>query len=82
MTCGEAPYLVSRYNVVTGESISVSDRIGLIDRKLRVVSENCDDPKEWFDGAVMSYKSTYGFVDTRKINIFVVKQLNQNKNES
>ena len=61
MTCGEAPYLVSRYNVVTGEEIPVSDRIGLIDRKLRVVSENCDDPKEWFNGAVMSYKSIYGF---------------------
>lgn len=61
MTCGEAPYLVSRYNVVTGETIPVSDRIGLIDRKLRVISENCDDPKDWFDNAVTAYKSTYGF---------------------
>lgn len=61
MTCGEAPYLFSRYNVVTGETIPVKDRIGLIDRKLRVVSENCDDPKEWFDSAVMAYKATYGF---------------------
>ena len=30
------------------------NEIGLIDRKQRVVSENCDDPKEWFNGAVMT----------------------------
>ena len=64
MTCGEAPYLVSRYNVVSGEEIPESDRIGLIDRKLRVVSENCDDPKEWFDGAVMAFKSTFTIIIT------------------
>lgn len=61
MTCGEGPYLVSRYNVVTGEPIPVLDRIGLLDRKLRVVSENCDDPKEWFKWTSESYKSIYGF---------------------
>ncbi|MEE3499435.1 MAG: restriction endonuclease subunit M, partial [Ruminococcus bromii] len=40
MTCGEAPYLVSRYDAITGEDIAVSDRIGLLDRKLRIVGEN------------------------------------------
>lgn len=61
ITCGEAPYLVSRYNVVTGEEIPVKDRIGLIDRKLRIVSENCDDEKSWFEWAVKAFKATYGF---------------------
>jgi hypothetical protein len=40
ITCGEAPYLVSRYDTTTGEFIPVSQRIGMLDRKLRVVSEN------------------------------------------
>ena len=40
MTCGEAPYLVSRYDATTGESIPLQERIGLLDRKLRVISEN------------------------------------------
>ena len=37
ITCGEAPYLVSRYDTVTGEEIEISRRIGLLDRKLRVL---------------------------------------------
>lgn len=61
MSCGEAPYLVSRYNVVTGEDIAVGDRIGLLDRKLRVVGENAADAKEWFRWAVEAYRSIYGF---------------------
>ena len=42
ITCGEAPYLVSRYDTTTGEIISVKDRIGALDRKLRVIGENTD----------------------------------------
>ena len=61
MACGEAPYLASRYNVVTGEDIAVGDRIGLLDRKLRVVGENTADAKDWFKWAVEAYKSIYGF---------------------
>lgn len=61
MACGEAPYLISRYNVVTGEDIAVGDRIGLLDRKLRVVGENCSDEKEWLKWACEAYKSIYGF---------------------
>lgn len=40
ITCGEAPYLVSRYDASTGEYIPLDRRIGLLDRKLRVVAEN------------------------------------------
>ena len=38
ITCGEAPYLVSRYDTVSGEPIALNNRIGLLDRKLRVIS--------------------------------------------
>lgn len=47
ISCGEAPYLVSRYDAVTGELIPIKNRIGLLDRKLRVVSENVNSEPEW-----------------------------------
>lgn len=33
ITCGEAPYLVSRYDAVSGEPLELKDRIGMLDRK-------------------------------------------------
>lgn len=61
ITCGEAPYLVSRYDATTGELIDVKDRVGILDRKLRIVNENTTDEKEWLKWAVRSYESTYGY---------------------
>ena len=61
ITCGEAPYLASRYDTVSGEFISIERRIGLLDRKLRVVSENCDNTSDWLEAAKDAYKSTYGY---------------------
>lgn len=62
LTCGEAPYLVSRYDTTTGELIhDLRQRIGLLDRKLRVVSENVHESKAWCDWAKKAYQSLYGF---------------------
>ncbi len=61
ISCGEAPYLVSRYDTTTGEFIKIEDRIGLLDRKLRVVNENLDSETEWLKAVETAYKSTYGF---------------------
>ncbi len=61
ITCGEAPYLVSRYDAVTGEVIEIKRRIGLLDRKLRVVSENIDDEQEWYFWVKRAFQSIYGF---------------------
>lgn len=61
ITCGEAPYLVSRYDTVTGEPIPVERRIGLLDRKLRVVGENTETTSEWLKAALSAYKSIYGY---------------------
>lgn len=61
MTCGEAPYLVSRYDATTGEPIPLQERIGLLDRKLRVVSENTETSSDWLDWAQIAYMHTYGF---------------------
>jgi hypothetical protein len=61
ITCGEAPYLVSRYDTTTGAFIKIEDRIGLLDRKLRVVNENLDAKNEWLAAVEIAYKNTYGF---------------------
>lgn len=59
--CGEAPYLVSRYDTVTGDEIPINERIGLLDRKLRIVNENVNDEQEWFFWAKRAYESIYGY---------------------
>ena len=61
ITCGEAPYIVSRYDATTGAVIPLSDRIGLLDRKLRVVSENTETSGEWLDATQIAYKSLYAY---------------------
>ncbi len=61
ITCGEAPYLVSRYDTVTGEPIPIECRIGLLDRKLRVVGENTETTGEWLKAAQSAYMSIYGY---------------------
>lgn len=61
ITCGEAPYLVSRYDAVSGEPIAVDRRIGLLDRKLRVVGENAADPGQWLRWAKVALQSTYAY---------------------
>ena len=61
ITCGEAPYLVSRYDSVTGESIELYRRIGLLDRKLRIVSENTDTEEDWLKWSQRAFESIYGF---------------------
>lgn len=61
ITCGEGPYLVSRYDTVTGEFIKVENRIGLLDRKFRVVNENSSSKEEWIEKAFIALKATYGY---------------------
>ena len=61
ITCGEAPYLVSRYDTVSGMPIELTERIGLLDRKLRVVSENTETTGEFLDWCQEAYKNIYGY---------------------
>ncbi len=58
---GEAPYLVSRYDTVTGQKIELNSRIGLLDRKMRVVNENVNDEVEWFKWTERAFQSIYGY---------------------
>ena len=61
ITCGEAPFIVSRYDAATGEEIPIPQRIGLLDRKLRVVNENAADEEEWLKWTLRAFQSVYGY---------------------
>jgi hypothetical protein len=61
ITCGEAPYIVSRYDTTTAEIIPVRERIGILDRKLRIVNENTDNEKDWIKWAMRAFQSVYGY---------------------
>lgn len=63
ISCGEAPYLVSRYDTTTGRIIPIEDRVGLLDRKLRIISENIDNGDEhtWIHWTIRAYQSIYGY---------------------
>ena len=61
ITCGEAPYIVSRYDTSMGEIIPIERRIGILDRKLRIVNENAADEAEWFKWAFRAFQSVYGY---------------------
>lgn len=73
ITCGEAPYLASRYDVVSGKPIELSERIGLLDRKLRVVSENTQTEEEWLKWAVKSFQNIYGY-DWQGDNVLLARE--------
>ena len=62
ITCGEAPFLASRYDTVTGETIDdLNRRIGWLDRKLRIVNENTTTREDWLYWAKMAFKGTLGY---------------------
>lgn len=73
ITCGEAPYLTSRYDAVTGEPIAVPHRIGLLDRKLRIVNENTDNRDDWLKWAYVAVQSSYGF-EWQGDNILIARE--------
>ncbi|ETD18793.1 MULTISPECIES: Eco57I restriction-modification methylase domain-containing protein [Prevotellaceae] len=60
ITCGEAPFLTSRYDTVTGDPIPIAERAGMLDRKLRMVNENCAE-SEWTHWALLALGSVYGY---------------------
>lgn len=61
VACGEAPYITSRYDSTTGDFIPVEERIGILDRKLRVINENVDSTGEWLKAAQTAFKNTYAY---------------------
>ena len=63
ITCGEAPYIVSRYDPVSDkqELLPFSERVGFLDNKLSVVSKYCNTREEWIKWAKVAFQSSYGY---------------------
>lgn len=62
ITCGEAPFLVSRYDAATGNLIEPPKRrIGILDRKLRIVDENTESYEDWLKWTVRAFEAVYGY---------------------
>lgn len=61
ITCGEAPYLASRYDASTGVFIPIENRIGLLDRKMRVINENVDTIEDWLKATEIAFKNIYAY---------------------
>lgn len=73
ITCGEAPYLVSPYDTTTGKIIPIDQCIGQLDRKLRVINENMNSKRYWFDWVVKAYQSIYGY-EYQGDNLLLVRE--------
>jgi hypothetical protein len=61
ITCGEAPYMATRYDMGTGERIPLAERVGFVDRKLARINAEVTDKAEWQRLVELAYKSSYGF---------------------
>jgi hypothetical protein len=61
ITCGEAPYMATRYEMGSGVLIPLPERQGFVDRKLARISREITDKSEWERLAVLAYKASYGF---------------------
>jgi hypothetical protein len=61
ITCGEAPYMATRYDMETGELVPIDERVGFVDRKLARINSEVADKAEWQRLVELAYKSSYGF---------------------
>lgn len=61
LACGEAPYIVTRYDSVSGDIIPVDERTGFLDRKLQRIAEESTTEKEFIKWSKIAYESSYGY---------------------
>ena len=62
ITCGEAPFIVGRYNAANGKKVlKLSERVGFLDRKLQTVSKFAKDKTEWLEWTIKAFKASYGY---------------------
>src|SRR5690554_708186 len=63
ITCGEAPFIVSRYDPVSDkqELLPLKKRVGFLDKKLSYVSKYCNTKEEWLKWAKIAFQSSYGY---------------------
>lgn len=60
VTCGEAPFLTTRYDASTGDEIAIENRTGLLDRKLASIPAVIGKDG-YVECATAALKSAYGY---------------------
>ncbi|MEE1324368.1 MAG: Eco57I restriction-modification methylase domain-containing protein [Bifidobacteriaceae bacterium] len=60
ITCGEAPYLVGRYDAADGTPVPLDQRVGILDRKLAHIPKYFKR-RSWISGVLKAVQSTYGY---------------------
>lgn len=61
ISCGEAPFITSRYDAATGIPVPLQDRVGILDRKLQEGSKTAEDDEDWMEKTEAALKSVYGY---------------------
>ncbi len=63
ITCGEAPFIVTRYNPTahSDKKIQINNRVGFLDKKLHQVNKYCSKQKDWVFWAQEAFKASYGY---------------------
>ena len=61
IACGEAPYMATRYDMETGDTIPIHKRVGFVDRKLNRINSEVTDKAEWQRLVTHAFKSSFGF---------------------
>lgn len=76
VACGEAPFIVSRYDAESGEEFKLENRVGILDRKLRAI-KHAHSRDEWLTLSLRAFQSVYGFelqpdsLMMARLNLFV-----------
>lgn len=73
ITCGEAPYITSRYNAATGEAIDFANRVGILDKKLKIIGNETKSVADLIDFTLRAVKSIYGY-EFQGDNLFLARK--------
>ncbi len=81
IACGECPYLVNLYDSTTGEKVPIDKRIGVLDRKFRLINTHIVQEdftnersykRKWIDTMYDAMRSTYGY-EFQGDNLFIAR---------
>lgn len=75
ITCGEAPFIATRYNPTSssGKLLKLKYRVGFLDKKLKIISKFSESIEDWLYWAKEAYKSSYGY-EWQGDNILIARE--------
>lgn len=75
ITCGEGPFIATRYNPTssTGKLLKIKYRVGFLDKKLKKVSKYCHTEEEWLKWSKKAFKTSYGY-EWQGDNILIARE--------